>query len=165
VRVDTFFPFSRTLATPDANRILCAAGLDVASRASISSLLSKLHSQANPTIILTLRPQDGIPEWVTHIVQTDDRRSLSYIGSRSIWEPIWPAGEDKGRTEPKVKRRRSGGDELVKLDGVNVSYGDRGVLKGVSWSIREGERWALKGHNGTRPHHVFFLTWQTALAD
>jgi ABC-type molybdenum transport system ATPase subunit/photorepair protein PhrA len=48
-------------------------------------------------------------------------------------------GEEKGKV-------------VVELKGVNVAYGreePRKVLQDVDWTIREGERWVLAGHNGS----------------
>ena len=46
---------------------------------------------------------------------------------------------------------------LIELKGVNVSYGrpsegqeERKVLNEVDWTVKEGERWLLAGHNGKR---------------
>lgn len=45
---------------------------------------------------------------------------------------------------------RKSGKAVVELNGVTVSYGEgtREVLKGIDWTIREGERWHLQGSNG-----------------
>jgi ABC-type molybdenum transport system ATPase subunit/photorepair protein PhrA len=37
----------------------------------------------------------------------------------------------------------------VSLRGVNVSFGARTLFRNFSWTIREGERWLLKGPNGS----------------
>ena len=48
--------------------------------------------------------------------------------------------------------------KLVELRAVNVSYGrpdegqvERRILRDVDWTVREGERWLLAGHNGAPP--------------
>jgi molybdate transport system ATP-binding protein len=38
---------------------------------------------------------------------------------------------------------------VVELRGVNVSYGERAVLREVTWTVRAGERWAVLGPNGS----------------
>lgn len=55
----------------------------------------------------------------------------------------------------------SNNEALVEMQGVCVRYGDKEVLgsweqeingqgkKGLSWSIRRGERWGVFGPNGT----------------
>jgi molybdate transport system ATP-binding protein len=38
---------------------------------------------------------------------------------------------------------------VIELRDVHVAYGERAVLRGVSWTVRAGERWALLGPNGS----------------
>ncbi len=40
------------------------------------------------------------------------------------------------------------GEVLVKLDHVNVSFGETPVIRDLSWEIRRGEHWAVMGANG-----------------
>ncbi|MCH7403012.1 ATP-binding cassette domain-containing protein [Belliella kenyensis] len=39
-------------------------------------------------------------------------------------------------------------EKFVKLNNVNVIYGEKCILKNVSWEIKQGESWSIKGHNG-----------------
>ena len=41
------------------------------------------------------------------------------------------------------------GDVLVDLRNVNVKFGRRVLFKNFAWTIREGERWLLRGPNGS----------------
>ncbi|EDQ98776.1 uncharacterized protein LACBIDRAFT_296753, partial [Laccaria bicolor S238N-H82] len=50
---------------------------------------------------------------------------------------------EKNVDEAKVGR------VIVDLKGVGVKYGNRTVLKDITWQIREGERWHLQGSNGS----------------
>lgn len=38
---------------------------------------------------------------------------------------------------------------VVEMQGVNLSFEGREVLKDFSWTVREGERWVLRGPNGS----------------
>ena len=38
---------------------------------------------------------------------------------------------------------------MVKMENVNVSYGDKQVLKNINWQLNEGEKWLLQGPNGS----------------
>jgi molybdate transport system ATP-binding protein len=40
-------------------------------------------------------------------------------------------------------------EKLIDLKKVNISYGQKQILKNLSWSIKNGERWHLKGPNGS----------------
>ncbi|WP_299777357.1 ATP-binding cassette domain-containing protein [uncultured Formosa sp.] len=39
--------------------------------------------------------------------------------------------------------------ELIDLKKVNVSYNDKSILNNITWCIKQGEFWELKGENGT----------------
>lgn len=38
---------------------------------------------------------------------------------------------------------------LVTMNAVNVSYGNKQVLKDINWTVNAGEKWLLQGHNGS----------------
>jgi len=40
-------------------------------------------------------------------------------------------------------------EELVSLKKVNIRYGDKSILKDLSWKIKSGEKWLIKGPNGS----------------
>jgi molybdate transport system ATP-binding protein len=40
-------------------------------------------------------------------------------------------------------------EPIIEMHGVNVRYGDRPILRDVSWTVRAGERWAVLGPNGS----------------
>lgn len=47
---------------------LHVVGLDPATQASLSPLLFSLAQASSPRLLLALRPQDSIPDWITHLV-------------------------------------------------------------------------------------------------
>lgn len=49
-------------------------GLDPATTESISSLLRDVAYRSSPRVIISLRPQDPIPEWITHVLILDNHR-------------------------------------------------------------------------------------------
>ncbi len=40
-------------------------------------------------------------------------------------------------------------DNIVKMVDVNISYGEKQILKNISWEVKAGEKWLLQGHNGS----------------
>ncbi len=48
----------------------------------------------------------------------------------------------------RFEQRRPSGQDVLTLDGVSKSYGDKRVLAGVSLAVRRGERIAVIGANG-----------------
>ncbi|CAK3923611.1 ABC transporter ATP-binding [Lecanosticta acicola] len=57
-------------------------GLDPNTSAMMDSLLEKLATSENPRVIMSLRPEDGIPDWITHLVITDDSLKILDQGSK-----------------------------------------------------------------------------------
>ncbi|KAF9489754.1 P-loop containing nucleoside triphosphate hydrolase protein [Pleurotus eryngii] len=128
------------------------SGLDVQTRPALLSLLYELHSARRPRVILGLRIQDAVPEWVTHLALVDGGRI--HTGTKDEIERL--VRESGGLSEPskvysnvpKASIDHSG-EILVDMNNVSVKYGDRTVLKAINWQIKGGERWHLVGANGS----------------
>ncbi|KAH2934128.1 hypothetical protein KXW73_004057 [Aspergillus fumigatus] len=58
-------------------------GLDPATVRSISGLLERLAVKASPRLILALRPQDNLPDWITHILLLGNSNQILFQGTRS----------------------------------------------------------------------------------
>ncbi|EED16944.1 ABC transporter, putative, partial [Talaromyces stipitatus ATCC 10500] len=56
-------------------------GLDPATTESISSLLRNLAYRCSPRVMISLRPQDAIPDWITHVLILDNRR-IAFSGPK-----------------------------------------------------------------------------------
>ncbi len=39
-------------------------------------------------------------------------------------------------------------DFVVKMNNVNINYGDKSILNDINWQIKQGEHWSLYGPNG-----------------
>ncbi|QRV98368.1 ABC transporter [Ceratobasidium sp. AG-Ba] len=119
-------------------------GLDVDHRPRLMNLLYTLHSKRAPRVIITLRAQDPIPDWATHVVRARDGRVV--VGSRGQMAIEHP---HPCPIEAPVINEKSVGEPIVEINGLNISYHERKVLTDVNWTIREGEKWHLKGPNGS----------------
>lgn len=115
--------------------------MDTHSRQVLSDQLIALHQNAAPAIILSLRPQDGIPSFVTHVLQLreseDGQVHIRYIGDKSgrtVDTVSTSPEEEAGKPSAHVE-----GEAIVTLKNINVS-GRTPILKDVSWKIRQGEK-------------------------
>src|SRR5262249_31549617 len=79
-----------------------------------------------------------IPAWVTHVLRlgSDDPERAGSVSDGQT--PVAYASGSFSNAPP-----------IVELRNVNVSYGDRHVLRGLSWTVRAGEAWAVLGPNGS----------------
>jgi len=37
---------------------------------------------------------------------------------------------------------------LIQMSGITIAYGEKKLLENLSWEVKPGDRWVLKGHNG-----------------
>lgn len=110
------------------------AGLDVHHRPRLVYLLHSLHKMSAPRIIMSLRIQDPVPDWISHValvrsggkvstgpkalvLQELEGHIKSHHPELQVNPPITPWSDSS-----KVQRA-----VLVDLKGVNVSYHGRHV--------------------------------------
>lgn len=132
-------------------------GLDPTSRAKISSIFETLPP--NPHVILGLRYQDEFPAWITHVAIADKNgiRAQGPIEEMGHHIDEMRSGHvfalsSESRLEPaerQMHRLSNIGDPVIKLDGVTVAYKGEPVFSNLKWVVRRGERWHLRGDNGT----------------
>jgi molybdate transport system ATP-binding protein len=133
-------------------------GLDADGRLEVREQLRKLAAERTRLILIT--SPETIPDWVTHVLELNERkvtfdgphaeyRAPSWAiavhspadagGSRQVWRaPCVSGGVDTGPPEP-----------VIELNDVNVTHGGKPILRHISWTVRPGERWAVLGPNGS----------------
>jgi molybdate transport system ATP-binding protein len=120
-------------------------GLDETGRGEIATMLGALMHEG--TRILLITRADSIPDWVTHVLELD-RLTVDWQGGRAEYVArlpretadivLTPSPVSPSTTEP-----------IIEMRGVIVRYGDRPILRNVSWTVRTSERWAVLGPNGS----------------
>ncbi|EPY51515.1 ATPase [Schizosaccharomyces cryophilus OY26] len=123
------------------------AGLDVASRSIVSNLLGNMSSVCSPKIVLSLRQQDEIPDFVTHIVELNNHE-ITYQGVKDHYHPSLNSAV---LTKPQLEDTKPPkiGKPIIEMNNLNCTYWGKPVLENVNWTIKEGERWSLSGSNGS----------------
>ncbi|PSR90631.1 P-loop containing nucleoside triphosphate hydrolase protein [Coniella lustricola] len=182
-------------------------GLDPPTVASLSPLLRGMADKAAPRLVLSARPQDPLPEWITHLVYLRGDCQVGVMGEREVvmdglrryYHGVKNGGlaEDEtmpvralremgrvltengirgiglgeegeifaGTSLPKTPqkgKRTNVGEALVEMEGCQVRYGNKIALgnwtehkdgqqptKGLTWTVRRGERWGVFGPNGS----------------
>ena len=120
-------------------------GLDVKSRANLNAIFEDLTQDGMSLLIIN--NDDDIPNCITHFAEIKNGSFLEVTHHSEITK-----GEERIPKElpyflqkpPKTNAR-----EMVKLENVSVSYGEKKVLKNINWQLNEGERWLLQGPNGS----------------
>jgi molybdate transport system ATP-binding protein len=126
-------------------------GLDVQTRAEFNQIIADINS-SGITVIMATSPFE-IPDAITHIAVLKDGAISRQIPAKDFDSSAF-AGADKGSLDL---------DELfallninpipsyewiARMNNVNITYGEKEILKNVDWQIRQGDRWALLGPNG-----------------
>ena len=104
------------------------AGLDFKTRPTLLSLLHSVHVSNNPRIIMGLRLQDPIPEWISHIALVHGGHVMT--GEKAaILEKLNLHTYEAARSVAGVRNRGSsaGSGILVDMQNVNVRYHERHV--------------------------------------
>ena len=125
-------------------------GLDEQNRAIVAELLQELVKISGVQLILL---ESRLPENLSlfsHIVLIEDGRVAKYPLKEGLAAIKTAAVKtaDKDNCAAHSVTAESG-KELLKLQNVSIRYGNRTILKGLSWSLKAGEKWALTGRNGS----------------
>ncbi|CAO3697290.1 unnamed protein product [Rhizopus stolonifer] len=121
-------------------------GLDVEHRQQILDVLGNLATESFH-VVLVLRPQDEIPSWATHVIELEDMK-IHWEGKPEEYKAKRKLLLQKSK-QKKVERDTSTNNPVVELKDVKVSYRGQPILQDITWTVRQGERWALMGPNGS----------------
>ena len=114
-------------------------GLDIEARTMLSEQLKQLRQQGMTLYLLVARPNE-IPEFA------DEKAPLSSPEEAPLSSPEGDTNVLKSNEAPSGA---VGGASIVILRSITIRYGSRTILDRLSWTICEGEHWALQGRNGS----------------
>ncbi|WP_261842313.1 molybdate ABC transporter ATP-binding protein ModF [Aliamphritea ceti] len=130
-------------------------GLDVDTLAMLQAYLSSLIKTV--PMIMVLNRFDEFPDFITHIAYMDHGRlqltidkqdqqaydelyKLLHLKTTDLQVP----DADPETAIPALNPQ----DPLVKLNGINIKYADKAIIKNLNWTINPGQHWQLSGPNG-----------------
>ena len=120
-------------------------GLDVRSRQFLNQAFDDLVKE-NVTLIL-INNDDEYPESVQYFVEIENGKLVHRNSPKDFSK-----GEER---TPKPlpfflqNNQESEKESLIRLKNINISYGEKQVLKNIDWEVNSGEQWLLQGHNGS----------------
>ena len=120
-------------------------GLDASSRKNLNTLLDNICAQGVQLVLISNDVE--LPYCVNKFAAIEDGKLLqlnaAYIPSAL---PHDYESEIPGfLKQPPVYLSES----IAKMTNVNISYGDKQVLKNINWEIQTGDKWLLQGPNGS----------------
>jgi len=119
-------------------------GLDIQSRQNLNNLLDDITSDGVQIVLVSNETE--IPACINRYGEIIDGQLTEHFAFSSKSSIILAEKEI-----PKFLHDApiSNSETLIKLVDINISYGEKQVLKNVSWEIKAGEKWLLQGHNGS----------------
>ena len=134
-------------------------GLDAATRDLLSSLLGELGSKNRIMMILVMSRVDVLPSFITHIIPVKDLTPGKMIPAAEFRPQAAVSAIDAGIREDILSLphkdysaysfyKAEKGDVILKFNGISIRYDSRTILDNLSWTVREGECWAITGQNG-----------------
>ena len=120
-------------------------GLDVKFRATLKKNLETLM-RGDMRVIVVGTGREEMPKDITHVLRIGDDHTVS-VGSREQMQFDSDSSDKLPRGKKKTVRSESS-KVLIEMKDVHVSYNKVPVLRKLSWTVREGEKWALFGPNG-----------------
>jgi molybdate transport system ATP-binding protein len=122
-------------------------GLDAQTRDQLSDLLGRLASSWKLMIILVMSRWEVMPAFINRIIPVDDIKQPDAISRQDgIRESILSLPDKefpKGGFYPSEE-----GSCILQFNNITIRYDTRTILKDFSWTVHEGERWAITGQNG-----------------
>ena len=134
---------------------------------AISSLLNRLAEAQAPRIVLSIRPQDPLPEWITHIVRLGPELRVALQGrkdqvlrglsSSSAAGKVVEADDHNAGKSLLASREglsfcdggsKVEGEPIVEMHDICVRYGDKVVLGNwqefIKGQKRQGLNWTVR---------------------
>ena len=134
-------------------------GLDASTREQLSDLLRILIKETDLQVILVLSKTDDIPDFISHIIPVD-KLHVYPKETRNDYCNSHKLPDARVLTDPKAQQildypekeqpfqSINSENSILKFNNVCIRYGQRTILKDLSWNVRLGEKWALSGENG-----------------
>lgn len=133
------------------------AGLDVASRKSLALAITELMTRGTQLILVTQRLEEVIPG-ISHVLLIRDGRVISAGRRDDVMTPeAMKPFSGTATALPALPRpipaappqEAPPADILVEMRNIHVAYGELTVLDNLTWTVRQGEKWAVIGPNGS----------------
>jgi molybdate transport system ATP-binding protein len=128
------------------------AGLDVQTRAAFNAIINDIISSGITVIMAT--PLLEIPDAITNVAVLQKGTIVKQVPVKQF-DPVEFIKTGNKSTDKNelialfnTKVNYTAYTWVVKMDKVNITYGDKTILKNIDWQIKQGDRWALLGPNG-----------------
>ena len=130
-------------------------GLDRTTRAQLKTVIQRLMRAGLPVLLITNRP-DELPPGTSHLLLVSNHRVIAQGSKHALLKhPLARAlalpVSASASAIPALKREAGKGQAApwIHLKHVTVRLEGKRILDDVTWTMRQGENWALVGPNGS----------------
>jgi molybdate transport system ATP-binding protein len=129
-------------------------GLDTESKAHLSEILESLVSKGFQILLITCHLEEIPPSIAKYLVLENGK--IAFQGKREEIAKEKLTSLISGKPPKKTEDVRSvstgipvkSNEPTIIMKNVNVTYGDKSILSGLTWTARRNEDWAIVGPNG-----------------
>ena len=121
-------------------------GLDTEARAMLAQQLRKLKEQGMTLYLVVARPNE-IPDFADDIIWTTPEEEFRCQPQAA--DSVAAPSPCAAASFPCRNGAEGEASTIIELHDVSIRYGERTILKPLSWTVHEGEHWALSGRNGS----------------
>ena len=125
-------------------------GLDIYAREILSRIL-ELQKKSGISLVI-ISDEFHIPSFTDYILILDLEHKYRIVKGkdfqRSEKEYLSAVVETDHDFPEEIAASESSSKLVVRMQNVNVSFGDKKVLQNINWTINAGEKWLLYGPNG-----------------
>lgn len=130
-------------------------GLDKSTRACLQRVIQRLMRNGLPVLLLANRP-DELPPDTTHLLLVRNQRIIAQGARHTVLKhplarelELSATSSSFSSSSSKNRTAKNFAAPLVELNHLTVRLGGKHILDDVSWTMRQGENWALLGPNGS----------------
>lgn len=146
------FQLAKALINPPDILILDTpyTGLDVSGVNELNNILLKISNQGTQIIIIP--GTFDIPDFVTHACFLENGR-ITYFGSKEdlVLEQTESSENSYSYNSDllPLSDLPVQFESVIKMKNIHLNYGKHLIFSGLNWTVNEGEKWLLKGRNGS----------------
>lgn len=112
-------------------------GLDASARTTLNDVLRDISGENRTELVLVLSREDDIPDFAGRTIRIEGTEAKG-ISTSEATDKV----RNLGNCQPIS-------DTVIQLRNVSIRFGERTILKDIDWTVKSGEKWALKGRNGS----------------
>lgn len=121
-------------------------GLDAQMRQQLHNLLQKLITKYHLQLMLVMSREDEVPDFITHIVKVLEKVVGEKVTLTNWCQSSMCNHDIRQKPEPTSIEE---GPVIIDFRNITLRYGTHTIFKNLNWEVRQGQRWALHGRNGS----------------